>query len=86
MDIQLLQKDNFQYVVIDDFYTPDELKLIKSIYIEPKLANECDAVWNAYSNKALSDKGAALFCVMVSSSSSLSSLLPSSSSSSSSGW
>lgn len=29
MDIQLLQKDNFQYVVIDDFYTPDELKLIK---------------------------------------------------------
>jgi hypothetical protein len=29
MDIQLLQKDKFQYVVIDDFYNPDELKLIK---------------------------------------------------------
>ena len=29
MDIQLLQKDNFQYIIIDDFYTPDEVKLIK---------------------------------------------------------
>ena len=43
----------------------DDLKSIKSIFVEPKSANDCETVWNGYSQRALSDRGAALFCVMV---------------------